>query len=241
MVVQPLRNEFQAVHKELRSCEKAAAHFAQVSAREFGRVALRSMVDRLTSGSLLKDLGFYCSARKPPHNLAAAVAADQRHPEILRENLLAGRLMSLCLNLMKARMRSLSWFENGYPGAFAGLLLDGETATELLSQMQKDWAIYKHMQAQDRQDTRYLMARSPFKLVVVQKVMCVWGHLLANESPEVRPPGSLAGMVSGPRPTEWAHCAPIDPYVGSTSFLSRGVVRICSGLHWPLPMRRSVA
>lgn len=202
-VVRPLRAEYQAVHKALRSCAQAAEHFAGVSAREFGRAALRSMADSLTSGSLLKDLGFYCAARKPSHSLASEIASDASHPEILRENLLVGRLMSLSLNLIKARLRSLSWFEHGYPGSFAGLLLGGNVAKELLALMEKDWSIYKHMQAQDRQDTRYLLARSPFKLVVVQKVMSV-GHALRCTHPRTwvlaEPPNNLGEIIVWPGP-----------------------------------------
>lgn len=108
------------------------------------------MVDILTSDRLLKDLRFYCYARKPSISLAGAIARDKSHPEILRENLLVGRLMSLVVHLIKARLRSISWFEHGYPGSFAGLLAGGQFAKDLLARMEKDWAIYKRRTLRER-------------------------------------------------------------------------------------------
>lgn len=170
-LVRPLRAEFQAAHLAIRSTSKAAKWYSEFSGADRGRKALNDMVELVCGGRLLEDLGSAGASIRPSAQLMAEISKEREHLAVLQQNMAARRLLSLCVNLLKSRLRSLSWSEHGYPGSFARLLLGEDLATQTtLKQMEKDWTIFQHMEAADKKEARHILARSPFQQTVVKKV-----------------------------------------------------------------------
>lgn len=170
VVVQPVRREFQEQHKALRSCSGAAELYAALAGKGWGRRALADIAQMMSDGSVFAGLSVHGAAKRPSNSLLAELRSDDSHPEVVRQGILAGRLMTLGLELLKVRLRSLSWSENGYPGSFAKLLLGEEAALEHLRRMSEDWAIWKHLTSTERKDLTHLVARSCFQHTAVLKV-----------------------------------------------------------------------
>lgn len=117
------------------------------------------------------NIEMHSPAHRPSTGLAAELRKDDgSHNEVIRQNMLAQRLMNVGVKLLKARLRSLSWYENGYPGSFAKLLIGGQTTKAHLSCMQQDWHIWNALRTSGLRAVSHLLSRSPFNLAAVNRV-----------------------------------------------------------------------
>ena len=169
-LVMPLRSEFQEKHKTLRSCAQAAAAYADLAGASGGRKPLWEIVESMNSGAVFAAVGLHGPANKLSAALWAEIRGDADHPFVLAENLTVNHLGTFMRELLKVRMRSISYSERGYPGLFAKCLLGEFEARETLNQMRKDWASWQHFKILNNKPWPAVRARSHFAQMAVLKV-----------------------------------------------------------------------
>lgn len=179
-LIRPLRKEFGWQNSSMVTCSAAAEVYTAYSCGK-GREALGSMVSLLQDGALFAEVGIHDAGRLPPMVSLSALVEDSSHPWITNGGLAVKSLMRTLLQLLKARLRSLSWSERGYPGVFAKALVGGDACASLLQVMRADWELWQRLQQMPGPILRKFVQRSSMQHMVVQKV---WGLVSRHDARE---------------------------------------------------------
>ena len=171
----PLREEHHWQNTTNRSCAGAFDVY-QRYALGVGRQSLSKILDTLYSSSFLADIGVHDRGRLPPGLAIPSTGESElephaQTPEILDDTILIRQLVMFVEQLLKARLRSLSWSERGYPGCFIKLLASNAEQKELLTKMRQDWAMYNKLLSMRSKAAKALQRRSCMDLMVVQKAV----------------------------------------------------------------------
>lgn len=137
----------------------------------------------------------------PPMVSLRALVDDANHPWITNDGLVVSALMRCLLQLLKARLRSLSWFERGYPGVFAKALAGRWAFESLLVGKKSDWELWQQVQQMPGAILWKFVGRSSMQHMVVQNVLGLAGrsHAFHDVLVGARGDGQLRlVLMSGP-------------------------------------------
>lgn len=84
-----------------------------------GREALQLMIAPLYDDSVFSAIGLHDQSRLPAGVRLQTLAADPDNEHIAGDTILVKQLSCFVQQLLKARLRSLSWSERGWPGRLA--------------------------------------------------------------------------------------------------------------------------
>lgn len=168
VLMRGFRREFQWQHKKIRSTPDACEACMAWSLGH-GRLAIEEAIATLRSGEAFVETGMQI-----PGNflvqLELGLEFDSDHPLVSMDNVFAGKMAELTLQLAKQRLRLLYWYEKGYPGRLAAMLDSAATAAQVQLRMKEDWALWRFVQDLAGATWRRTRDRSVFHLVVVRKV-----------------------------------------------------------------------
>lgn len=170
-LIRPLRHDFAWQNSVMVTCGAAAEVYTAYSCGK-GRASLAAMISLVQDGALFAAVGIHGAGRLPPPPpmvTLSALVEDASHPWITNDGLAVKALMRLLLQLLKARLRSLSWSERGYPGVFAKALAGKEQFVSLLTTMKSDWELWQRVQQMPGPILRKFVQRSSLQHMAVQK------------------------------------------------------------------------
>lgn len=117
VLARSIRREFQWQHCKIRSAAECCEAYSEWSTGR-GRQALQEMVSCFHGGELTAVLGLATVSTLPLASLGKDLDVDD--PVILSEGMVVERLANFVLQLIKNRLRSLSWNERATPAYSQG-------------------------------------------------------------------------------------------------------------------------
>lgn len=212
LLLSALGKEFQWAHCTMRSVDGAFEVYRALTCEGRGRVALAETADFLSSTHLFEIAELLTPGRWPKEEVLAQILRDPHHPTLLQESSVVAGHVDLVVQLLKARLRSLSWSDRGYPGRFVALLAGLEEQRWGLASMAKYWALFHRVKQIPGAEWKRVRNRSCSRQKVVQKVPPWVGSLAVDHCApdfihDVRPLSLRAGV-------SWK-C--VTSYVGVTS------------------------
>lgn len=134
------------------------------------------MVKLLQDVALFAEVGIHDAGRLPPMVSLRALVQDANHPWITNDGLAVEALLRCLLRLLKARLRSLSWSQRGYLGAFAKAWAGKAEFESLLAVMKSDWELWLHVRQMPGPILRMFVGRSSMQHMVAQKAhgLAMW-------------------------------------------------------------------